>query len=72
MFPLKDPPEPSGTETYRTRQKEGELAKRLEQGMDSKSNWSLKEKLVQVLVWSSWIRKLKRKGKKENLEEEVA
>jgi len=35
------------------RQKEGELAKRLEQGMKTKLSWSLKEKLEKVLVWSS-------------------
>jgi len=55
------------------RLEEGELVKRLEQGMKSKWNWSLKEKSVQELVWliwSSWIRKLKRKRKRETLEVE--
>ena len=44
---------PNDTETYRMRRKEGKLAKRLEQGMETKLSWSLKEKLEKVLVWSS-------------------
>jgi len=35
------------------RQKEGELMKRLEQGMKTKLNWSQREKLKEVLVGSS-------------------
>jgi len=50
------------------RQGEEEPRKRLELGMKSKWNWSLKEKLVQELVWSSWMRKLKRRRKRETLE----
>jgi len=48
------------------RLKEGEPVKKLEQGMKSKWNWSLKEKPVQELVWSSWIKKAKKEKKKRN------
>jgi len=53
------------------RQGEEELGRRLELGMKPKWSWSLTEKPVRELVWlvwSSWMRKLKWRRKRETLE----